>query len=60
MTQVKEKSMSLKRDLVERFRALHKHKFNQDIKYQAAESKLKELAELVRTLASKQDGERYE
>ena len=47
--------MSLSSKLVEIFRALHREKYGAEISYDVAELQLKELAELVRITAPKQE-----
>jgi len=47
--------MQLSQLLVERFRVLHREKYGTEISYEAAELQLKEIAELVRITASKQE-----
>jgi len=47
--------MQLSKDLVIRFRGLHLEKCGVEISYNAAESQLKELAELVRLTSRTQE-----
>jgi hypothetical protein len=43
------------RELIERFQTLYQKKYGESIAYVVAELQLKELAELVRTIAPKQE-----
>ena len=49
--------MSLSKELVERFQAIYVNKNGEVIDYTEAESQLKELAELVRLISKKREGE---
>jgi hypothetical protein len=44
--------MSLSKELIERFQAVYAHKNGEVIGYSAAETQLKEIAELIRLTAS--------
>lgn len=45
----------MSKDLIERFQTLYKKKYGESIAYAVAELQLKELAELVRMVAPKQE-----
>lgn len=47
--------MALSKELVEAFQALHRIKFGEDIAYDVAEQKLKQLANLVRLTSPKEN-----
>lgn len=53
--QYRGKRMHLSEILIEKFRALHRQRYGEEIGYEEAERKLKELAELVRMTASSKE-----